>query len=119
MSDEIKKVIVRRPKYKLTDVTITEDGVTLHQIEATKNFGDVKIGDIGGYIEKESNLSHSMPCWVYDTSKVYGDAVVKGNAKVMENSTVCDKVLVSSKGIVKGGSVVKGTRAVTRDTVVG
>lgn len=44
-------------KYELTDNTIEYNEKTLYQIKALKDFVDVKAGDLGGYIEKESNLS--------------------------------------------------------------
>lgn len=44
-------------KYELTDVTRKVGDRTLYQIRALKDFGEVKAGDLGGYIEKESNLS--------------------------------------------------------------
>lgn len=52
-------------KYRL----ISEDykeicGVKLYRIEALKDFGDVKEGDLGGYIESEDNLSHDDNSWV-------------------------------------------------------
>ena len=50
----------------------------LHRIRALKDFGDVKKGDLGGYVEKENNLSHYGNCWIYD------------NAKAMDNSRICD-----------------------------
>jgi hypothetical protein len=49
-------------KYKLTENTIKSKGVTLYQIEALKNFGDVKKGDLGGYIQFEDNLEHGCNC---------------------------------------------------------
>ena len=61
-------------KYKLTEETKEWCGRTLHRIEALKDFGDVKAGDKGGWIEKEENLSHQGDAWVY------GDAQVSGNA---------------------------------------
>ena len=48
-------------KYKLTKRTKLLDGHILHRIQALKNFGDVKKGDLGGWIEKEGNLSHNGP----------------------------------------------------------
>ena len=39
-------------KYKLTDETTNLLGRTLYRIEALKDFGDVKEGDKGGYVEK-------------------------------------------------------------------
>ena len=40
-------------KYRLTDETINVDGRILHRIEALKDFGNVKKGDKGGFVEKE------------------------------------------------------------------
>ena len=57
-------------KYELTDNTIEYDGKTLYQIKALKNFGNVKTGYLGGYVEKEENLSHEGNCWVDDNAKV-------------------------------------------------
>ena len=42
-------------KYKLTENFITQNNKKLYQIEALKNFLDVKIGELGGYIESEKN----------------------------------------------------------------
>ena len=45
-------------KYELTEETVTVSGKTLHRIKAVRDFGSVKAGEFGGYIEKEENLSH-------------------------------------------------------------
>ena len=79
-------------KYKLTDETINLCGKKLCRIKALKDFGDVKKGDKGGFIEDEHNLSHDGNSWVYDNAKVfdnasvYGNAMVYGNAKIENNS---------------------------------
>ena len=44
-----------KKKYKLTDEPIYKLGIKLYRIEALKDFGDVKKGDIGGYVESEKN----------------------------------------------------------------
>ena len=52
-------------KYKLTDDTVTlANGTVLHRIRALEDFGRVKAGDLGGYIQSEDNLSHEGDCWV-------------------------------------------------------
>ena len=51
-------------KYKLTEETINVNGITLYRIEALKDFANVKKGDKGGFVEKESNLFQSGDCWV-------------------------------------------------------
>ena len=81
-------------KYKLTDETREWFGHILHRIEAVTDFGDVKAGDKGGWIEKEDNLSQDGDCWVYDDAHVYGnawvcvDACVCGNARVYDDACV-------------------------------
>ena len=45
-------------KYEFTRETKEAGFRTLHRIRAVINFGDVKVGDLGGFIEREENLSH-------------------------------------------------------------
>ena len=69
-------------KYELTDETIEWKGRTLHRIRALENFRnivnkcDIKAGDLGGFIEKEENLSQYDRCWVAGDAKVYDNAFV-------------------------------------------
>ena len=62
--------------------------ITLKRIRATMEFGIIKIGDLGGWIEKEENLSHKGNAWVYDNAEVWGDAKVYDNAEVYDNAKV-------------------------------
>jgi carbonic anhydrase/acetyltransferase-like protein (isoleucine patch superfamily) len=81
-------------KYKLAENPIKFGNKTLFQIQALKDFSDVKAGDLGGYIEQESNLSQEGSCWIYHNAKVYGSAEVSGNAIVCNNAKVYDDVRV-------------------------
>ena len=56
--------------------------VVLRRIRAVTAFGVVEAGDIGGWIEKEENLSHDGSAWVHSSAWVYGDARVYGDAEV-------------------------------------
>lgn len=78
-------------KYKLTEETLEIDGHVLNRIIALRDFGEVKKGDLGGFIEKESNLAHDWNCWIYN------DAVVRGNAMVYGNAIVCGNAKVEKK----------------------
>ena len=51
-------------KYELTEEVMEYEGVILHRIKALKDFGDVKKGDLGGWIKSEENLSQEGLCWV-------------------------------------------------------
>ena len=84
-------------KYKLlTNETRVHTGITLYRIQSVSNFSDVKSGDKGGWIEKESNLSQDGNAWiygdatVYDKARVYGNAEVYNDAKVYGNAEVYD-----------------------------
>ena len=93
-------------KYKLTEETINVNGMTLHRIDALRDFNDVKKGDKGGFIENENNLSQCGNCWIYDNAKVLGGAMVCCNAKVYGNAKICDYAVVYDNAIVFGNAVV-------------
>ena len=84
---------MKNKKYELLkDDAITSFGRTLYRIKATTDFGDVKKGELGGYIEKEENLSHLGNAWVS------GNALVSGNARVSDDAWVSGNARVSELG---------------------
>ena len=89
-------------KYKLTDDTIEVEGKALYRIEALKDFGEIKNGDKGGFIESENNLAHEGDAWVsddacvYDNACVYGSACVCGIASVCGSASVCGDAEIST-----------------------
>lgn len=95
-------------KYKLTGETINLNGATLYRIEALKDFGEIKKGDKGGFIESEDNLSHEGNAWVYDDAWVYGSASVYGNARVCGNTRVYNHACVHGDARVCGDALVRG-----------
>ena len=91
-------------KYKLTNTTKIVNGVTLYQIQALKDFSDVKKGDIGGWIQAEKNLSQENNCWVWGDALVYGDARVYNDALVYGDAWVWGDANVSGKAQVSGNA---------------
>ena len=83
-------------KYKLTKNTKEVFGCTLYQIEALKDFSNVSKGDLGGWVEKESNLSQEGNAWVYDNARVYGNAWVYGDARVYGDAEVYGKLKIEA-----------------------
>ena len=75
-------------KYKLTDESITVFGVELRRIEAVADFGDIKAGQKGGFVQAEYNLDQSGEAWVYGEAQVYGEARVYGEAQVYGEARV-------------------------------
>lgn len=98
---DIEVKTVKNKKYELTEETIYVNGHALHRIKALKGFGDVKKGDLGGYVETEDNLSHEGNCWIYDSAKAFGNARVSGNAKILNvaivfgNARIYDNAVIS------------------------
>ena len=105
-------------KYEFTGVTKETWAGPLHQIRAIRDFGNVKAGDIGGWIEKEENLSHDGDCWVFGDAEVYGNAVVYGNARVFGDAGVHGDAKVYGDARVFGDAEVYGNAVVYGDARV-
>ena len=72
---------MKKYEFVKEDFVVMNDHL-LYRIKAVRDFGSVKVGDLGGYIEKEENLSHEGDCWVDDNAMVYEDATVYDDGKV-------------------------------------
>ena len=105
-------------KYELTTNTETCFGRKLYQIKALKDFGDVKAGDLGGYIEKEENLSQDGIAWVFDNACIYGDAEVCGNAQIHDIACVYDTARIFGNAHVYCGALVYGNASVYGNALV-
>ena len=98
----------------------TEDGVKLYRIRALRNIGMVKKGQLGGFIEKEYNLSQDGESWVggnawvfmnaqvKDNATVSGDAIVFGRAKILNDAIVTDNAKVYDNTRVINNAAVYG-----------
>lgn len=82
-------------KYELTTETLQFAGHTLHQIKALRDFGSVKAGELGGWIENEKNLSQDDNAWIYGEAMVFDNAIVSGYAKVYGKAIVYSNARVS------------------------
>ncbi len=103
-------------KYRLLDSdTKVFFGRTLFRIQALNSFGDVQERDLGGYIEKEKNLSHDGNAWVYNNAQVFDEARVCGNAKIFGNAKVYDNAGVRGNAYVCDNAYVGGNSWVFSD----
>ena len=116
-------------KYVLTNETktIVVDGkeIVLHRIQLVKNLRQLDVdsngkslcypprwelpkGTVGGYIEKEENLSQKGNCWIYGPAAcVYGDARVEENATITGSSRIGGDTVICGKSFVGDHSVLK------------
>ena len=87
----------------------------LWQIQALRDIPRhcVKAGDVGGYIEKESNLSQYGDAWVSGNACVSGDARVSGSACVSDNALVSGNAWVCGNARVYGNARVSGSACVS------
>ena len=86
---EAKKGRREMKKFELTTESITNvAGKKLFRIKALIDFGDVKAGEVGGYVEKEGNVSQDGNAWVYGNAWVSGNARVYGNAWISGDAWV-------------------------------
>ena len=75
-------------KYKFTGETKEVYGCTLHQIVCVTAFASVAAGEVGGYIEKEVNLSQD------GNAKVFGDAILRRGS----TETATDYIVIGPQG---------------------
>ena len=100
-------------KYELTTEYKEIGNLKLFRVKALTSFGNVKGGEIGGYIEKEDNLSQDGNAWVS------GNARVSSNAKVGGNAQACGDAQVYGDARVYGDAEVSGDAEVYSDAWVG
>ena len=105
-------MVTKEKKYDFYSSTL-HNGVPLNSIRALKDIprANVKKGDIGGWIESESNLDQ------YDDSWIFGDAMAYGKAKVINNSYVFGTARVYGNAVITNSSV-SGSAVVSGNAVI-
>ena len=56
--------------------------VKVYRIRALNAFGNVKKGELGGYVQKPTNLDQNGNAWVSGDAQVFGGAQVCGGAQI-------------------------------------
>lgn len=112
-------------KFELTDKIIIFQDKKLHRIRALMDFGDVKKGDFGGFVEFERNLSNNHSSWIYDDAKAVGGSYVGDSAKLRHQSLARDFARITWHSELQGNSMagdcveVRGNAVVGGSSVVG
>lgn len=106
-------------KFKLTKETKKWTFGTLYRIQALKSFGNVKKGDLGGWIECEKNLSQEGKCWVYDQAKIFHEARVFGDAQIRNNASISGFAKVFQSALVKEDSEIGCDTSIYGNAIVG
>ena len=94
-----------------------ERKVIVHRIKALKDIGEsVEAGDIGGFVENESNLDIYDDSWVYDSAIVCSDAVIE-DSEVREYAFISDHVMITEKSKISGRAVISGNAHISNSVV--
>ena len=103
----------------LTQGCRLDDGRTVKRIMAMRDFGNVKRGDIGGFVEWTNNLSHEGDCWIADDAIAAGWSRVSGDA-LLRDRVLCDGyVSVSGRAVIGDDALLEGRVAVSGDAQIG
>ena len=88
---------ISNQKYEITDIA-HEEYPFLHRIRALRDIcGEIRAGDIGGFVESESNLSAEPGdcAWIFDDAIAAGDAYVDRDACLRGDAIACGSAYVS------------------------
>lgn len=111
-------------KYEITDIP-HEKYPFLHRIRALRDIGhDVKAGDLGGFVESESNLSFEDgdEAWIYDNaiacersyvnkhSQLRDSAVIRNTAYISEGARLSGESKAEDDSYVRGGQLTENAR---------
>lgn len=91
-------------KYEITEIS-HEKYPFLHRIRALRDVSaEVKAGDLGGFVESESNLSFEPD----DTAWIFDDAIACNDAYVDKGAVLRGEAVVSGNAYVSMGAVLSG-----------
>ena len=105
-------------KYELTDDSITFMGRKLFRIRAIRSFNDVAVGDLGGYIEKEENLSHDDDAWIYDKACVCDNACISGNARICHDARIYNNAHIYGNARIYSHSYISGDARISDNACI-
>lgn len=101
-------------KYEITDI-VHEKYHFLHRIRALRNISsEVKAGDLGGFVENESNLSFDPG----DDAWIFQDAIAAGEGYVDEASILRDRAIVCGHAYVSKGTEMSGDSRAEDDAYI-
>lgn len=114
--------MAKQKKYEFTGEKIyLSRYLALQQIRALIDIPlhNVKKGDVGGYIQKQRNLSHDDDAWVADEAKVFGDAQVYDDALVKGIAVIKDNALISGNSVIDETVTISGSSLITSSKISG
>lgn len=93
-------------KFELIDETREIMGVHVYRIRALCDFGKIKEGDLGGFVESERNLSHDGKCFIKGQAVALGETIITDDSIVCGTATVVDSKIYDSSYIIGSALIV-------------
>ena len=110
-------------KFRLTDETMTVDGVTYHRIRACKDFDvqgyHVEKGDLGGYVKSEYNIDQDGNAWVGGLARISGNARVCGNSHVRGQAWIGDNAVIGGNAVIRDNALIGDNAWIGDNAVIG
>jgi len=107
-------------KFELVaDQSIQFMGVTLFRIRALVSFGCVESGDVGGFVEKESNLDNAGGnAWIYGDARISGNARISGDARIDGNARISGNARIDGNAWIYGDARISGNARISGDAYI-
>ena len=106
---------MEKKKFELTTDTKIAFGRKLFRIKALIDFGNVNKGELGGYVEKEENLSHEGNAWICDDACIAGNAKISGNAWIYDDVWIAGNAKISGNAWISGNAKISGNAEIYDD----
>ena len=112
-------------KYRLTNNCIELNGKKLYQIQSLSRRGKIQIGQLGGYITKDSKISEDDKTWLYEGAYLINSSISNGvkvfKNTIIENSNINGIIFIESNShitncVLNQWSVLFGI--VEKDTII-
>ena len=107
------KYIIQEQAHRLPD------GRNVRRIKATCDFGNVKEGTIGGWVEADDNLSHDGLCWIADDAMALGRSRVTCDAQLRDHARLSDWATITDRCIVCDDAQLRDSAFAYDSTVIG
>lgn len=108
----VKERVITQPKYEFTGETRMFAGRVVRRIR------HMYFGVLGGWLEKEENLTQWGRCFVFDGSVVLDNAVVRDDALVFGECVICDHAVVRNRAYLRGAVCIRDQARVQDDATI-
>lgn len=99
---------VPNSKFTLTEQVKFEMGRQLHRIQAVNNFGFVKAGTLGGWVESARNLSEHGASWIGEDASAFASSLVDSDAQLYGRAQMRDHARATDTAHVFGDAELSG-----------